>query len=193
MAASLAAMAAVVVALPLVVLAERHPHWFTNALERMAYISYGLPGIVVALALVLLGIRTLPILYQTLPMLVLAHVVRFMPQASGSLRTSLLQVSPRLEEAAQALGRRRWQVLRSITLPLMLPGMLSGAALVFLSTLKELPATLLLGPTGFDTLATDIWHQTTESQFSQTALPALMLMGAAAASLALLLAQDRRS
>jgi len=138
------------------------------------------------------GARYVPWAYQTLAMLILGYVVRFLPQAIGSIRTSFLQINPRIEEAAQALGRPRWQVVISITLPLLMPGMLSGAALVFLSTLKELPATLLLGPTGFNTLATDIWSNTTEVQFSQAALPALLLMLAAAASLALLLAQDRR-
>ncbi len=192
LAAGLAALVTVVVALPVVLLAVRYPGKLTLLLERSAYVGYALPGIVVALALVFWGARYVPWAYQTLAMLILGYVVRFLPQAIGSIRTSFLQINPRIEEAAQALGRPRWQVVISITLPLLMPGMLSGAALVFLSTLKELPATLLLGPTGFNTLATDIWSNTTEVQFSQAALPALLLMLAAAASLALLLAQDRR-
>lgn len=192
LAAGLAALASVVVALPVVLLAVRYPGKWTTLFERSAYIGYALPGIVVALALVFWGAKYVSWAYQTLAMLILAYLVRFLPQAIGSIRTTFLQVNPRVEEAAQALGRSRWRVVTSITLPLLMPGMLSGAALVFLSTLKELPATLLLGPTGFDTLATDIWTNTTEVQFSQAALPALLLMCAAAASLALLLAQDRR-
>ena len=192
LAAGLAAGVAVGAALPVVFLAVRHPGRMTTLLERCAYVGYALPGIVVALSLVFWGAKYALWAYQTLAMLVLAYLVRFLPQAIGSIRTTLLQISPRLEEAAQALGQSRWQSLRSITLPLLTPGLLSGAALVFLSTLKELPATLLLGPTGFDTLATDIWHNATEVQFSLTAFPALLLMGAAAGSLALLLAQDRR-
>ena len=192
LAASLAAAVTTVAALPLVVLAVRYPGRLTTFLERSAYLGYGLPGIVVALALVFWGARYVPWLYQSLGMLVLAYMVRFLPQAIGSIRTSMVQISPRIEEAAQALGRRRSNVLWSITLPMLMPGLLSGAALVFLSTLKELPATLLLGPNSFDTLATDIWQNATEVQFSQTAVPALLLMAAAAASLALLLLQDRR-
>ena len=170
----------------------RYPGRLTSLLERCTYIGYALPGIVVALALVFLGANYLPGLYQTLSLLVVAYVVRFLPQAIGSVRTSFLQINPRIEEAARALGRPRWRVVTSIVLPLLAPGLTSGAALVFLSTLKELPATLLLGPTGFKTLATDIWNQTTELQFSQAALPALLLLVAAAGSLALTLAQDRR-
>jgi iron(III) transport system permease protein len=192
LAAGIAAAAATVAAVPVVLLAVRYPGRLTTLLERCTYVGYALPGIVVALALVFLGANYLPGLYQTLSLLVVAYVVRFLPQAIGSVRTSFLQINPRIEEAARALGRPRWQVVTSIVLPLLAPGLTSGAALVFLSTLKELPATLLLGPTGFKTLATDIWNQTTELQFSQAALPALLLLVAAAGSLALTLAQDRR-
>ena len=191
LAAGIAAAAATVAAVPVVLLAVRYPGRLTSLLERCTYIGYALPGIVVALALVFLGANYLPGLYQTLSLLVVAYVVRFLPQAIGSVRTSFLQINPRIEEAARALGRPRWRVVTSIVLPLLAPGLTSGAALVFLSTLKELPATLLLGPTGFKTLATDIWNQTTELQFSQAALPALLLLVAAAGSLALTLAQDR--
>ena len=192
LAAGIAAAAATVAAVPVVLLAVRYPGRLTSLLERCTYVGYALPGIVVALALVFLGANYLPGLYQTLALLVVAYVVRFLPQAIGSVRTSFLQINPRIEEAARALGRPRWRVVTSIVLPLLAPGLTSGAALVFLSTLKELPATLLLGPTGFKTLATDIWNQTTELQFSQAALPALLLLVAAAGSLALTLAQDRQ-
>lgn len=193
LAAALAAAVAVIAAIPVVLLAVRYPSKITTILERSAYVGYALPGIVVALALVFVGANYLPLLYQTLMMLVLGYVVRFLPQAIGSVQTTFLQISPRLEEAAQVLGKPRWRVILSIVLPLLMPGIVSGAALVFLSTLKELPVTLLLGPTGFDTLATDIWHNTSELRYSQAALPALLLMAAAAVSLSFLLAQDRRN
>ncbi|WP_110514437.1 ABC transporter permease [Herpetosiphon llansteffanensis] len=193
LAASLAALVTIVLAFPVVFLAVRYPSRLTSLIERATYVGYALPGIVVALALVFWGANYVPWAYQTLGLLILAYAVRFLPQAIGSLRTSLLQINPRLEEAGRSLGQPPWRVVLSITLPLLRPGIVSGAALVFLSTLKELPATLLLGPTGFHTLATDIWNNTTELRFSQTALPALLLMLAACGSLALLLANERKT
>ena len=193
LAASLAALVTIALAFPVVFLAVRYPSRLTSLIERATYVGYALPGIVVALALVFWGANYLPWAYQTLGLLILAYAVRFLPQAIGSLRTSLLQINPRLEEAGRSLGQPAWRVVLSVTLPLLRPGIISGAALVFLSTLKELPATLLLGPTGFHTLATDIWNNTAELRFSQTALPALLLMVAAGASLALLLANERKT
>ena len=81
----------------------------------------------------------------------------------------MLQVSPRIEEAARGLGKTGWQALWRVTLPLVLPGALAGAALVFLMTMKELPASLILSPIGTRTLATSIWAAASEAYFAQTA------------------------
>jgi len=95
-----------------------------------------------------------------------------------------------MEEAARGLGRRPWEVLRTITMPLASRGILAGAALVFLTTMKELPATLILAPIGFETLAMRVWSASSEAFFARAALPALLLI--ALSSLALLLpARDR--
>jgi iron(III) transport system permease protein len=96
-------------------------------------------------------------------------------------------VSPRIEEVARTLGRTPGGVLRGVTLPVIRPGLLAGAALVFLSAMKELPTTILLAPTGFDTLAVRIWSATSEGFFARAAAPALVMVLVAAASLALLL------
>jgi iron(III) transport system permease protein len=130
----------------------------------------------VALSLVFLVSRAAPVLYQTALVLVAAYVIRFLPQALAATRSSLLQVTPRFEEAARSLGRTTPQVLRSITLPLVRPGLLAGGCLVFLTAMKELPATLLLRPTGFDTLATRIWTGAAEGIYSEAAVPALWLV-----------------
>jgi iron(III) transport system permease protein len=161
-------------------------------LERAAYAGYALPGIVIALSLVFFGANFATFLYQTLILLVFAYVVRFLPQAVGSTRASLLQVSPRLEEAGRSLGRTPVQVLLSITAPLLKPGLLTGFALVFLTGMKELPATLLLGPTGFQTLATRTWSATEEAFFTRAAAPALLLVLVSAVSVWLVLAQEDR-
>ncbi|NOX63317.1 MAG: iron ABC transporter permease [Chloroflexi bacterium] len=189
-AASLAALAAVLLGVPVAYLSVRFPSRFATVVERSAYIGYGLPGIVVALSLVFFGANYLPILYQTLPMLVFAYVVLFMPQALGALRANLLQTSPRLEEAARSLGLNPRRVWVRVNLPLLRPGLWAGAALVFLTTIKELPATLLLAPTGFDTLATQIWSASAEAFFARAAAPALLLLAISALSIFILLSQE---
>lgn len=191
-ASGLAAMAAVVAAIPLAILTVRFPGRASRWLERSAYLGYALPGIVIALSLVFFGANYAPILYQTLALLVFAYVVRFLPQAFGSSRASLLQLSPRLEEAARSMGRTPWQVLASITAPLLKPGLLTGLALVFLTGMKELPATLLLGPTGFHTLATRIWGATEEAFFTRAAAPSLLLVLVSAIAVWILLSQEEK-
>lgn len=174
--AGLAAGAAALASLPVAALAVRYPGRLSRLLERVSYLGYALPGIVVALALVFFGARYAWPVYQTLGMLILAYVVLFLPQAVGATRASLLQIRPSLEEAARGLGRSRLSVLATITAPLAARGLLAGAALVFLTTLKELPATLLLSPIGFTTLATSIWGAASEAFFARAAAPALLLI-----------------
>ncbi len=189
-AAALAAMAAILLALPVSYLAVRFPSRYSTLVSQSVYLAYGLPGVVIALSLVFFGANYAPFLYQTLAMLIFAYVVRFLPQATGNVRTSLLQISPRLEEAARSLGASRSRTLGRITLPLLRPGILSGAALVFLATMKELPATLLLGPTGFTTLATQIWSATAEAFFARAAAPALILLAVSALSIGIILGHE---
>jgi len=190
LASVLGAVAAVVGALPLAFLAARHPGRLTLVLERAAYAGYALPPIVLALSLVFLGVRALPFLYGTLAMLVLAYLVRFLPQAVGVVRGALLQLNPHLPEAAASLGQPPRAVLRRVTVPLLRPGLLAGAALVFLTAMKELPATLLLAPIGFDTLATRVWSATAEGRFAEAAVPALVLMAVSALGVGLLVSQE---
>jgi iron(III) transport system permease protein len=109
-------------------------------------------------------------------MLVLAYLLLFIPQAVGTVRSSLLQIHPSLEEAAQSLGRGPLRVFATITLPLLRPGLLAGAAMVFLTAMKELPATLLLAPIGFRTLATAVWSAVSEAYFAAAAAPALLIV-----------------
>jgi iron(III) transport system permease protein len=187
-----AAAIAALGAIPVAVLAIRFPGRLSLWLERSTYIGYALPGIVIALSLVFFGANYALFLYQTLAMLIFAYVVRFLPQAVGSTNASLLQVSPRLEEAARNLGRNHGQVLTSITVPLIRPGLLTGIALVFLTAMKELPATLLLGPTGFNTMATRIWDYTAQAFFARAAVPALLLVAVSALAIWLILAQEEK-
>ncbi len=186
-ASALAAAVAAALALPVGVLSVRYRSRATVALERATYLGYALPGIVIALALVFVGARFAGPLYQSLAMLVAAYVVLFLPQAVGAVRASVLQVPPSVEEAAQGLGEPGWRVLFRVTTPLVRPGLLAGGALVFLTAMKELPATLLLGPTGDRTLATAIWNATSEAFFARAAAPALVLVLISGIPMAILL------
>jgi len=174
------------------ILSVRYGGGLAAVITRLTYAGFALPGVVLALSLVFFAARYVPVFYQTLGLLVFAYAIHFLPQALGPLRAALLQVSPSQEEAARTLGRNAFQVLRTVTFPLVRPGAVAAAALVFLTTMKELPATLLLSPTGFETLATRIWSTATEGFFARAAAPALLLLALSSLSLWLLLAQERR-
>jgi len=186
LAGSLTALTVALFVLPIVFLVVRYPGRVSGWIERVLYSAYAVPGIVLALAVVVFVLGAVPLLYQTLLVLTLAYAIRFLPQAIGPARTSLVQVSPRLIEAARTLGQSEAGAFRSITLPLLRPGLIAGAALVFLTTVKELPITLLVAPTGFDTLATAIWGAATEGFYARAAAPALLLMLLAGATVGLL-------
>lgn len=190
-AAGLAALATMAAALPVTWLAARRPSRGSHMLEQLAYLGYALPGIVVALALVFFATRAVPPLYQTWLLLIVAYVILFLPQATGALRSALLQVHPSVEEAARSLGRSPGQVVWSITLPLVRPGVAAALALVFLTTIKELPATLILGPLDFKTLATSIWTAVSEAYFAQAAVPALLLILLSSVPMALLMLDEQ--
>ncbi|MBT4126627.1 MAG: iron ABC transporter permease [Chloroflexi bacterium] len=172
----LAALATVMAALPVAILAVRFQSRMSKFFERSIYIGFGLPGVVVALSLVFFGINVARPLYQSIWLLIFAYVVLFLPASVGALRSSLLQVSPRVEEAAQSLGRSQWRVIFSVTVPLVMPGALAGGAMVFLLTMKELPATLILSPIGYRTLSASIWSAASEAFFAKTAAAALLLV-----------------
>jgi iron(III) transport system permease protein len=176
LASGLAALITLVAATPLAVLGARSPGRWSRWTERFSHVGFALPGIVIALALVFFGIRAALPLYQTLPMLLLAYLILFLPQAVGALRSSMLQVPVILEEAGRSLGRGPISVFLRVTLPLVRPGLVAGAALVFLTTMKELQATLILSPFGFNTLATEVWSAVSEAFFARAAGPALLLI-----------------
>jgi len=153
--ALLAALATVLVALPVAFAATQSGAG--RVLERIATIGFGIPGMVMATALVYVGLH-IDFLYQSLALLVAAYVLRFLPLAVGSVRNSAARIDGNLLGAARSLGASRLETFRRVSLPLLLPGMSAGAALVFLESMRELPATLLLRPTGMETLTTELWQ-----------------------------------
>ena len=172
----LGALVTTALAVPVGVLAARHRGLAVRVLEQATYAGHALPGIVVALALVFVGVRLLRPVYQETPLLVLAYAVLFLPAAVGAVRASVAQSPRQLEEVARSLGRTPAQVLRQVTLPLAAPGVAAGAALVLLTCMKELPATLLLHPTGEETLAIRLWSATQVGRFGEAAPYAALLV-----------------
>lgn len=186
-----AAVIAVLMSLPVALLAVRYPNPFTKFISRLCQVGYALPGVVIALSLVLLVNRLLPFLYATPFVVVIAYVLRHMPQAVRASESALKQLSPSLEEASRTLGRTSLQTVLQVTIPLILPGLLAGGSLVFLTSLKELPATLLLRPAGFDTLAVRVWTWAGEGFYLQAAPAAFILILASALPLYFLLRREQ--
>lgn len=177
------AVVAVTVVLPLAFLGARHRSRLAGPAQTLVVSGFALPGIVIALAVVFLVLNApgLHRLYQTFPILVFAYVVHFGAQAVRAASVTVGSVPARLDDAARMLGAGRLRRLVRIDLPLMAPGLAAGGGLVLLSTMKELPATLLLAPTGFDTLATRIWSATEENALADAGLVALVLLAVSAA------------
>ena len=156
-------------ALPLGALAARHHGLLITFIERCAYLAQSVPGIVVALALVSLTVHHLRPLYQSRLSLLFAYAILFLPLALVSVRAALMQAQPRLEEAGRSLGLGWFAVLCRVTLPLAAAGLGAAAAMVFISVATELTATLLLAPIGTQTLATQIWADTSTVAFAAAA------------------------
>ncbi len=185
----LGAVIALLLALPIALLAAREVQLGRLA-ERGVLLVNALPGIVMGLALVSLG-SDLPFVYQTLGLLALSYSILFLARSVGSIRTSIAKVPIQLTEIAATLGQTRSRVFLRVTLPLAAPGVLTGTLLVFLSAMKELPATLMLRPTGFETLATEMWSNTAIFRFSEAAPYALLLVLIAAIPTFLISRPDR--
>ncbi len=159
----------VTLALPLGFLASRYQGWLITLLERAAYLAQGVPGIVVALALISLTVRAVHPLYQTAVLLIAAYAIVFLPLALISVRAALMQAQRGLEEVARSLGLGWAGVAWRVALPLAGPGLGAAAALVFVSVVTELTATLLLAPIGTETLATQVWADTSTLAFAAAA------------------------
>jgi iron(III) transport system permease protein len=171
-----AALLAILLALPIAALAARHRGRLVRAIETVGYLGHALPGIVVGLSLVFFALAVVPALYQSLAVLIFAYAVLFMPKAMGTMRAGLGDVPPRLVSVARTLGLSPWQAWRRVTLPLAMPSVGIGALLVAIATMKELPATLLLRPTGVQTLATELWNRTVVFEFGAAAPYAALLV-----------------
>jgi iron(III) transport system permease protein len=171
-----AAALATVIAVPVSTLAIRHRNRLTILIERISYLPMALPGLVIALGLVAFSVRYAFSLYQSSSELIIAYAILFLPLAVVGVRTAMGQASPRLEEVGRSLGASRSTAFRRITLPLIAPGLGAAFALVFISSSTELTATLLLRPTGVDTLATQFWTYTSDFSYGAAAPYAALMV-----------------
>ena len=172
-----AALLAVVLVLPVARSLARRNHRSAAPASVLVVAGYALPGLVVALSLIFWALSSDvgAVLYQTIPLLVLAYAIHFGAQAMRSATVATEAVPDRLGDAARSLGAGSWRRFVSVDLPLLLPGLLAGGGLVMVSAMKELPATLLLAPAGFSTLATSIWGAYEFGSYAQMGLDALAL------------------
>ena len=169
---------AVVVVLPVAYLTVRHRSRFGGATNTLVVSGFALPGLVVAIAFVALVLAAPGIdrRYQTYTLLVVAYVVHFGSQAMRAAQVAVEGVPRRVEDAARSLGAGRVRRLITVELPLMRTGLAAGAGLVLLSTMKELPATLVLRPIGVETLATRVWAASSEGFYAEAGLVSLVLL-----------------
>jgi len=174
----LAAVVAVGCALPVAYMTARHRNRAGNLAATFMLGGFALPGLVIALAVVYWSLSS-PVFvsfYQTLPLLILAYVIHFGAQALSATQDSVRALGSRVGEAARTLGAGTFRRLITVELPIMIPGLGAGAGLVLLSTMKELPATLLLAPIGFRTLATQIWNAAEDGFLAEVGVTSLALI-----------------
>lgn len=189
-----AAVAASLLALTLAYTARLNPSPVVRGAARIASMGYTLPGAVIAVG-VLIPVAVLDhaladarewlggrpaglVLTGSAAALLYAYVVRFLAVGYQTLEAGLGAIPPSLDDAARSLGAGLTGTLRRVHLPLLRHGLLTALILVFVETMKEMPATLLLRPFGFDTLAVAVWELTSESLWAEAALPALAIVAA---------------
>lgn len=168
------------------------PDRLVRGAVRFATLGYALPGSVLAVGIMvsfvwfdqwfmqslqsIFGISVGPVLTGTLAALLLAYGVRFMAVAHGPIDSSFERIRPSLWQAARSLGASNWEILWRVSLPILRTGLTSAGLLVFVEVMKEMPATLLLRPFGWDTLAIRVFEMTSEGQWDRAALPAVTLI-----------------
>jgi iron(III) transport system permease protein len=190
--AGLAAVVACLLALGLTYATRLHPSALVRVATRFATMGYALPGSVIAVGVlapvaafdhglarareVVLGTPVGLLLTGSAVTLLFAYVVRFLAVSFQTIDASLTKIPSSLDDAARSLGVGVTATLRRIHLPLLRGGLLTALILVFVETMKEMPATLLLRPFGLDTLAVGVWERTSESLWAEAAVPALAIV-----------------
>jgi iron(III) transport system permease protein len=173
--AALGALIALVMSAPLGIVLSGPSTRVGSIAQRIITVGHGLPGVVVGLAVVSIGSK-LGALYQTTFLLAFAYALLFLAKSVASMSSSLSRVPNSVKDVASTLGMNQWMVIKRVVAPIAAPGIGLGTVLVFLTAMKELPATLMLRPTGFETLATQIWSSASINRFNEAAPYALILV-----------------
>jgi len=176
-----AAALATLMALPVALLVVRHASRSGRLFERSTFLVLAMPGLVIALALSYFAERYAHGFgYQSAALLIVAYAILFFPLALVGVRASVAYAPVSLDEAARSLGQGRLAVFMRVTLPLVGPGLAASFCLVFLAAVTELTATLLLIPTGVQTLSTQFWSYQQNLSYGQAAPFALVIIAIAA-------------
>ena len=189
---SIAALAAVAIGVLLSYSKRLHPTKSMKLSVGVASLGYAVPGAVLAIGVMIpfsaldntidalstrwFGYSTGLLLSGTVFALIFAYTLRFLAMAYGSINSSMKKISPSMDDAARSLGHAPGTILRTVHLPLIRGGMLTAALVVFVDCMKELPATLVLRPFNFDTLATQVYQYASDELIGQSALYALFIV-----------------
>ena len=192
--AALAAFVAVAVGLLLAYAQRISPRPAIRSAVRFTALGYAIPGTVLGLGLLIplagldswitsitrasIGISLGQIFAGTMFTLVFAYVIRYLAVSLGAIDAGFQRISPNLDAAARTQGETTWSLLRRVHMPLLIPAFGTAGLMVFVDTMKELPATLLLRPFNFETLATQVYNSASISQFEEASLAALAILAA---------------
>lgn len=171
-----AALVATLLAFPVSWWVSRRPGPASQLTERSIWVAHSVPNAILALALVFLATRLLPGMYKTAALLVLAYVILYLPLAVSNQRVGLQAALVKYDDVAASLGSGTWRTFFRVSLPLALPGVVTGALLVGLDASKELTTTLMLLPYNSHTLATGLWSTTNGESLDFTAAAPYTLM-----------------
>ena len=189
---AVAALATALLGLLLAYGKRLYPLRAVKFLVGFAKLGYAMPGAVMAIGVLIplaafdntldaflraqFGFSSGLLLSGTVFAILFAYSARFLAVSAGAIESSLEKVTPSMDRASRSLGRNSWQTLWAVHLPLVRAGILGGALVVFVDCMKELPATLLLRPFGFDTLATYVYQFASDEMLERSALGALMIV-----------------
>lgn len=207
--AALGAVCCVLIAVLLAYAVRLRPGPITQTTTRLASLGYAMPGSIIAVGILLplaefdtlvdqfarqtFDMSTGLLLTGSIAALIYAYMVRFMAIAFASAETALNRVTPAMDAAAKTLGKSSGGILFSIHIPLMRGGLLTACLIVFVDILKELPATLIMRPFNFDTLAVQAHQFASDERLAEAAVPSLMIVGVAMLPVLLLTRQIAKS
>jgi iron(III) transport system permease protein len=190
--AGITAVLGVAIALLMAYGVRLNPNWGMGVSTRIAAMGYAIPGSVIAVGILIpigtidnaidgfmrsmFGISTGLLLSGTMTALVFAYLVRFMAVAFGAVESSLVKIKPSLDDASRSLGYGVTKTLIKVHVPMMWGGLLTGAMLTFVDVMKELPATMVIRPFNFDTLAIRVYNLAADERLSEAAGPALAIV-----------------